>query len=174
MLVPTAIPTADGRLHVAGWHVQPLLEGRRPDGSTRDEALLRAALDLVHSITAGWPQRPGSRSARELLTADRGADVDLRRVPEQVRQAIREAWAAVDPVDRCVVHGDAGGGNVLIQAGGGCVLIDWDEARVDDPLFDLPDPAESHHARAALAWEIATCWQAEPAYARSLVPQLMG
>ncbi|WP_114908221.1 phosphotransferase enzyme family protein [Ornithinimicrobium murale] len=170
--VPRIMPTTDGPLHVGGWHVQPLIEGRHPDGSERDAAALRAALRRVHSTTAGWPQRPGARSARELLATDRGADVDLRCMPEELRHAIRAAWAAVAPHDRCAVHGDAGGGNALLLPGGGCALLDWDEARVDDPLFDLADPDDPQQARAALAWEIATCWLTEPDYARSLVPRL--
>lgn len=65
-----------------------------------------------------------------------------------------------------MIHGDPGGANALITAEGDCVLIDWDEARVDDPLFDLK--LTEAEELAALAWEIAVCWKPEPAYAREL------
>lgn len=156
-----------------GWHVQHRVEGRHPDGSARDSAAVRSALRAIHSATTGWPQRPGSRSAAELLTADLGADVDLGALPDTLRSVVRAAWSAFDPQGRCVVHGDAGGGNALLLPDGRCVLIDWDEARVDDPVFDLADPDDPTQARAALAWEIATCWVTEPDYARSLVPRLL-
>lgn len=51
------------------------------------------------------------------------------------------------------------------------MLIDWDEARVDDPLFDLK--VTEAEELAALAWEIAVCWKPEPAYARALAEQLL-
>ncbi|WP_256840003.1 phosphotransferase enzyme family protein [Ornithinimicrobium faecis] len=173
VLVPEIVPTADGLRHLDGWHVQLRIEGRHPDGSARDAAALESALRAVHSSTAGWPQRPGSRSARELLTTDRGADVDLGAVPDDLRRTIRAAWAAINPQAACVIHGDAGGGNALLLPDGRCALLDWDESRLDDPRFDLTDPSDPRQARAALAWEIATCWVAEPDYARSLVPQFL-
>lgn len=174
VLVPEILRASDGRQHVDGWHVQRRIEGRHPDGSAGDDAALRSALRLLHSSTADWPQRPGSRSARELLSRDQGGDIDLDAVPADVRRTIRDAWAALDPLDTCVVHGDAGGKNALVLPDGRCALLDWDEARVDDPRFDLTDRDDPRQVRAALAWEIATCWLAEPDYARSLVPQLVG
>lgn len=173
VLVPEVIPTADGRPHLDGWHVQRRIEGRHLDGSPGNAAALHSALTALHGSTAGWPQRPGSRSARQLLTHDQGADVDLGAVPADPRRALRAAWAALDPHDTCVVHGDAGGTNALVLPDGRCALLDWDESRVDDPRFDVADPTDRRQTRAALAWEIATCWLAEPDYARSLVPQLM-
>ncbi len=62
--------------------------------------------------------------------------------------------------------------------------MDWDEARVDVPAFDLAalpddalaDPSTSGDRqllrRAALAWEVATCWTVEPDYARRCLRQL--
>jgi aminoglycoside phosphotransferase (APT) family kinase protein len=81
-----------------------------------------------------------------------------------------------------VIHGDPGAGNIRM-ADGRVGLLDWDEARVDTPLLDLgalpPDsalPLAGVHRlvarRAALAWEVACCWTAEPAYARRRLAQL--
>ncbi|WP_109472992.1 phosphotransferase enzyme family protein [Ornithinimicrobium cavernae] len=170
VVVPETVPTADGQRHRDGWHVQLHIDGREP--APADDQALLAALRDVHARTSGWPQRPGSRSARELLTTEVGGDIDLSAVPPSLRETLRAAWAVVDPQARCVVHGDAGGANALVLSDGRCALLDWDEARVDDPLFDLAAPNEPLHTRAALAWEIATCWVVEPDYARSLVSRL--
>lgn len=77
----------------------------------------------------------------------------------------------MQPRDRCVIHGDPVGANALITPEGNCVLIDWDEARVDDPLFDLK--LTEGEERAALAWEIVVCWKPEPSYARELAEQML-
>ena len=92
-------------------------------------------------------------------------------MPPELVAVVRAAWSALPAAEHCVVHGDAGPGNAIITQDGGCVLIDWDEARVDNPAFDTGyDPAAR---RAQLAWEIATCWVAEPRYAKSLVPEFL-
>lgn len=55
----------------------------------------------------------------------------------------------------------------------GPVLLDWDEARLDHPAFDLPlanPPAILRRAR--LAHEILSAWTIEPYYARRLVSLL--
>jgi aminoglycoside phosphotransferase (APT) family kinase protein len=107
-----------------------------------------------------------------LLTETRGGDIALDRMPADVVARCRAAWAALPPVEACVVHGDPGTGNVVLTTSA-VGLLDWDEARVDDPRFDLgalPDAAGVGATpavrRAALAWDVATCWVAEPAYAR--------
>lgn len=167
--VPRLVPTTDGVLDVSGWHVYPYVEGREPDA---DDPRLLGTLRAVHAETVGWPQRPGSVSASTLLTSNSGGDVDLTRMPTDLVEALRDAWrSAMDTHPSSVVHGDCGPRNALIEAKGQCVLIDWDEARVDAPIFDLP--TNDLERRAGLAWEIATCWCTEPSYARSLVGQLM-
>ena len=129
-------------------------------------------LEALHAATAGWSQRPGSLGAHDLLTHDRGGDIDLSSMPTQLVDQIRTAWSAL-PIrsDHCVVHGDAGPGNAILTRDGRCVLIDFDEARVDHPAFDTGTTPTAQ--RAQLAWEIATCWHAEPRYAQSLVPSFL-
>ena len=62
-------------------------------------------------------------------------------------------------------------------------LLDWDEARVDSPLLDLGALPEAELAglptddfrlaqRAAVAWEVAVCWQLEGDYARRRLKEL--
>jgi aminoglycoside phosphotransferase (APT) family kinase protein len=135
----------------------------------------------VHAITIGWPQRPGFASARQLLTQDRGGDVDLAATPQPVANLIREAWLPVLDGSECTVHGDLGAGNILVDDDR-VALIDWDEARVDVPAFDyahlppdVPVPVAGRRSdivTAGVAWETATCWVAEPDYARRRLAEL--
>ncbi len=72
------------------------------------------------------------------------------------------------------VHGDPGDKNIFVNEGQ-IALIDWDEARVDTPWFDLaalPDDACPLTGRdrwiarqAASAWEAALAWSSERDYA---------
>lgn len=180
--VPDVVPASDGRRHVDGVLVHPFVAGQPPrDG--RDWRRVVAVLDGVHELTAGWPQRPGFASSHDLLTADRGGDVRLDLMPEAGRAAVRLGLSPVADGPRCAIHGDLGAGNVLVD-GAGVTLLDWDESRVDVPWFDfafLPDevdvPARVPVDRATLvtagvAWEAATCWAVEPAYAARRLDEL--
>ena len=164
-LGPTPILTAAGTRSFNGWHVLTYVHGHLLEDEK--DVRLCSTLRKLHASTKHVGQRPGSRSARNLLVEDLGGDIDLGQMPSELVRDIREAWKAAHVTDTCVVHGDAGAGNAIITDTGECVLIDWDEARVDDPLFDLGQSAVSERAR--LGWEIATCWIKEPEYARSLV-----
>ncbi len=177
-LVPAVVPTDDGRRHADGVVVQRWLPGREPTGF--DWPAVAALLRRLHELTAGWPQRPGFHSTRELLDADRGGDVDLTAMPADAVAACRRAWAALSG-PTAVVHGDPCAANVRVgEAGIG--LLDWDEARVDHPDLDLADlpgaelPGPRNRvARAAVdAWEAAAGWRTEPAYARRRLAGLPG
>ena len=168
--VPEIVPADDGRRHVNGWRVQEFIHGRH--ATHDDAAAVRRELARVHQCTADWSQRPDAASARSLLSAPAGTnDVGLEGLPGALAVKVRQAWLAVQPRDRCVIHGDPGGVNALITTKGDCVLIDWDEACVDDPLFDLK--LTEGEERAALAWEIVVCWKPEPSYARELAEQML-
>lgn len=168
--VPEILLSDDGHRHVNGWHVLKFVHGR--SSTQEDVAVVCKELIRVHQCTTGWPQRPDAASANTLLSEHTGNnDVDLKAMPDALANVIRQSWLAVQPKDQCVIHGDPGGANALITSDGNCVLIDWDEARVDDPLFDLQ--LTDAEQRAALAWEIAVCWTSEPAYARALADELL-
>jgi Ser/Thr protein kinase RdoA (MazF antagonist) len=148
---------------VFGW-----LDGDPP----RDEAdWRRVAAELVrlHDLTRGHRQRPGFRSTRDLLVADRGGDVDLTLMPPRAVAACRAAWAALPELPPAVVHGDPGPGNIRIQDNT-VGFLDWDESRVDNPAIDLaelpvrvlPRDIDAAAKLAAEAWEAANGWQAEP------------
>ncbi|GAB3429568.1 phosphotransferase enzyme family protein [Actinophytocola sediminis] len=176
-IVPETVPADDGRRHVDGVVVARWLTGRAP--TSYDWPAVTEQLRRLHALTADWPQRPGFASTRDLLTTDQGGDVDLSAMPADAVTAVRAAWRALDG-DHTIVHGDPGELNVRVTDQG-IGLLDWDEARVDHPdldLADLPVPAGLPHprnrvARAAInAWEAATSWTLEPAYARTRLAEL--
>ena len=155
----------------------------------------RPSLPSTASRPAG-PSGPGAASAGDLLLATAGADVNLLAMSAETVALVRASWRALlDQVTsgahglgKCVVHGDLGPGAVLVDESGdgGVSLIDFDEARVDVPAFDLaglPRPVRKlSGARAelddevvevaALVWETATCWVIEPDYARRWLQRL--
>jgi aminoglycoside phosphotransferase (APT) family kinase protein len=47
----------------------------------------------------------------------------------------------------CLLHGDPGPANVLLVAEGGAVLLDWEDALIGDPVFDLASAALFHPER---------------------------
>jgi Ser/Thr protein kinase RdoA (MazF antagonist) len=169
--VPIPVPALDGRRHVDGVTVQTWLSGRQPE--PRDWPAVAATLSMVHQLTTEWAQRPGFASTSELLTADRGGDVDLSKMPAEAVTACRLAWARLAGRPRAVVHGDPGPANIRVTRDG-VGLLDWDESRVDCTDLDFADlpgahlPPESLNiARTAVrAWEAASGWTAEPSYAR--------
>lgn len=114
------------------------------------------------------------------MTEERDGDVDLALMPASAAWRCRQAWEALSGLPT-VIHGDPGASNILITETD-VVLVDWDEARVDRPWFDLaalpeaasPLQGEQHQlaARAADAWEAAVGWQLEPDYARRRLQNL--
>jgi Ser/Thr protein kinase RdoA (MazF antagonist) len=178
--VPVTVPADDGRRHVRGVMVQRFVEGRPPTGPG-DWSRVVAMVTAVHQLTAGWPQRPGFAAAADLRLTDRGGDVRLDLMPADAVAVVRDAWRPVLTGPTSVVHGDVGGGNLLVD-GARVTLLDWDESRVDVPWFDfafLPDDvavptpvARRDLVTAGLAWEVATCWAPEPGYAARRLAEL--
>jgi Ser/Thr protein kinase RdoA (MazF antagonist) len=178
MRVPQFVPALNGRRHIGSWAMQSWLDGDlpRPD----DWPAVAAELSRLHQLTTGWPQRPGFASTRELLSADRGGDVDLAAMPAAAVRECCRSWAQLAGRPEAAVHGDPGPANIRITSAG-VGLLDWDEARVDYTDLDLAElpltvlPPE-HLARAqaaATAWEAANGWLVEPAYARQQLALLL-
>lgn len=178
--VPLLVPTRDGRRHVDGVTVLEHVPGE-PPGSRGDWNRVADTLLMLHAAAGGWTQRPGFASSQYLLTHQRGGDVRLDLMPTDVVELVRRAWSAVQHGQTTVVHGDPGAANIRIH-GGRVVLLDWDEARVDVPWFDLaglptdmqlPEGLERRDVETAgIAWEAATCWTTEPEYARRRADEL--
>lgn len=69
--------------------------------------------------------------------------------PESERLGERLAtWTTAPgvPTNR-LLHGDPGPSNVIRGADGGAYLVDWEDAQVGDPLFDLASAAAFHPER---------------------------
>lgn len=171
--VPSVVATQDGRTCVGSIVVMEFIEGGGVPPDRLGEIV--TVLARAHAATGGWPQRPGFSSSSELLASERGGDVDLGEMPEEVVDWCRSTWSVLPEVEHCAVHGDPNPRNA-VDRGGDVVLLDWDEARVDHPWLDLGaygaelsglsgrDAAIA--VAAATAFEVATCWHLEPAYAR--------
>lgn len=177
---PEIFKTTDGRRHVDGVVVYRRLNGSHPSTSADWLAVARY-LTQLHEIGTGRAQRPGFVAADELLASDKGSGIDLCQIPPEVVARCRTSWSRLESVPRTVVHGDPGESNILIERGE-VALIDWDEARVDHPWFDLaalPDDAcpligrDRWVARqAASAWEAALTWPSDRPYAEWRLAQV--
>jgi len=170
--VPDLIASQRGALSVAGWTCEPFIAGRA--FAETDLPGIAPQLAAFHAASGALPQRPGFRAAADFAAATRGGDIDLGLMPARLVQACRAAWATLAGLPRAVVHGDICAGNLLHGDDGRPVLLDWDEARHDAPLFDLGQLAPMPPAirRALAVWEVAVCWQIEPARARALARRL--
>lgn len=178
--VPRPVTADDGRRHVGGVVVQEFLDGGQPHDRQEWRRVV-AVLRAVHELTVGWPQRPGFASSRQLLVSTRGGDVRLDAMAPEAVRAVREAWRPVLTGPECVIHGDVGAGNILVD-GSHVGLLDWDEARTDVASFDfafLPEEIELPSTidrqalvTAGVAWEAATCWVPEPEYAARRLTEL--
>lgn len=93
-------------------------------------------------------------------------------MPKEIVKKCRVAWGELPDVTPCTIHADFGSENILVMDGQAPALIDWDECRVDTPVFDLDADKGSEISKARLAWEIACCWEIEPKRARNLVSLL--
>lgn len=180
--VPALLPVQKGwgeepdrpPLHWGGCMVMEVVDGHQPR-SDEDWDLVGVTLRRLHHVSGGWPQRPGSRAATDLLAHEHAENVELSAMPPDAVRRCREAWAAVAHLPRSVVHGDPRPGNIRI-VDGRAVLLGWDEARVDASVFDLvtlprwasglDDGDWAAALRASYAWEAANRWTVEPTYAR--------
>ncbi len=174
LTVPVPIPTRDGRLFVDGLVVMKYVEGEAPE----TEADWRRVADMLvrlHRLTQGWPQRPGWRSSLDLLHADEGTKIDLRRMPPEGVARCRAAWSRLIGRETCVVHGNPNNPNNVRLTSNRVALIDWDESHVDVPDLDLVLPhnvaglnrvALDFAAQALAAWEAAVCWDDDYAVRR--------
>ena len=175
--VPALLPTQKDRgpvLHWGGCMVMEVVEGHQPR-SDEDWELVAATMQRLHHVSGGWPQRPGSRAAVDMLTQEHGDNVAVSAMPPDAVRRCREAWSTVAHLPRSVVHGDPRPGNIRISDGR-AVLLGWDEARVDASVFDLvtlprwasglEDGPWADALRASYAWEAANRWMVEPTYAR--------
>lgn len=172
-VVPSFIPSLDNEIVHTGVTVERFIEGKPIE--LEDLPKVNAQLERFHALTRHLPQRPSFASATDLILKNYGGDVDLTVMPQALIQACRKAWQCLIFEPCSVIHGDPNPSNILKTPEGRYALIDWDEARVDASCFDrygllkerFDHPAKQAIERAALAWEVAVCWQIEPEHART-------
>ncbi|MEL7114234.1 MAG: aminoglycoside phosphotransferase family protein [Pseudomonadota bacterium] len=168
------VPAIDSGFSHKGWTAEPFVAGRPLTDHERFD--LADVIAGFHALTGAVPQRPGFASSWELLTKDIGGDVDLSLMPLDLVAECRSAWRRLSLSSSAVLHGDLYSENVAVADDGAFILYDWDEARVDHPCFDLAAlgaTADPVATRAALAFEIACCWQIEPDRAQRLAHRFM-
>lgn len=172
-VVPEFIRNDKGDLCAEGVTVETFIEGESI--SPKDKPELLPLVEAFHTKTTGVSQRPGFASARDLLSQERGGDVDLTQMPPELVKMCREAWQTLPDEPSVVVHGDLNINNMLRTEGGKIALLDWDETRVDTPFFDsavLSDSLNPQEEQILIAWEVAVSWQLEPEYARRRAREL--
>ena len=117
---------------------------------------------------SGWTVHP-------FVEGHPGQAVDLRRLLPRIKAMHRRTKAWRDPKCPAVqghvaVHGDLHPDNI-VMAEDGPILLDWDEARIDDPSVDIA-PILEPNGPLHLSFEVRACWRAEPQRARDLARRL--
>lgn len=165
LAVPVPIATTSGSLFADGLVVMSYVDGEPPETET-DWRRVADTLRQLHRLTRGWPQRPGWRSATDLLHADTGTKINLGAMPAEGVARCRAAWARLTSSPPCVIHSDPTPGNIRMTADR-VALIDWDESHVGAADFDLllphnaadlDDYAHDVAAQAFAGWDAARCW----------------
>jgi Ser/Thr protein kinase RdoA (MazF antagonist) len=165
LAVPVPIATTAGRLFADGLVVMSYVEGEPPE-TEADWRRVADTLRQLHRLTQGWPQRPGWRSATDLLHAETGTKINLGAMPAEGVARCRAAWARLTGSPSCVIHSDPTPGNIRMTADR-VALIDWDESHVGAADFDLllphnaadlDDHAHDIAAQAFAGWDAARCW----------------
>jgi Ser/Thr protein kinase RdoA (MazF antagonist) len=173
-IVPHLIASQTGRFIEHGWICEPFIHGVAFTPS--DMPGIVQPLARFHAASTNIQQRPGCLSARDFLIQDRGGDIDLSAMPAPLVVLCRKAWSQIAAQPTCVIHGDLTPANLIRSEDHRIALVDWDECRVDVPLFDDAHTGvtatDEATQMAVLAWEIACSWRLEPDYAQCLADKL--
>lgn len=114
---------------------------------------LGRALAALHGIDADAAppslSRPGPMSPAELALEHLGEQVDGLLQPGPVFQ-LGLAWLRRNmppsPARLTIVHGDVRNGNIIVAPDGLAAVLDWELAKIGDPMEDL-------------AWLCLRCWR---------------
>jgi len=165
LIVPTPIPTMNGKLFTNGLVVMKYLEGKPPKTKS-DWRQVAKIIRQVHQLTKNWSQRPGWKSSIDLLHANKGTKANLAIMPSEGVARCRAAWSQLVGRETSVIHGDLNLRNVLMTKEG-VALIDWDESHIDVSELDLALPYNASNlnddeyeiaSQAYAAWEAVVCW----------------
>jgi aminoglycoside phosphotransferase (APT) family kinase protein len=107
-----------------------------------DDCLAQAAAQLssIHAIDAARPDLsflPDQRRVAAEHIQQRPARLDHTLNEGRIRDALESAWPFPQHNRSVLLHGDFWPGNLLWQAGRLAAVIDWEDAKVGDPLADL-------------------------------------
>lgn len=98
-----------------------------------DAAILhRLAASPLMATQASWPDFVATVTRLDWRHASAGARASIDRWTDLVAERVDEL-----PQSRRLVHGDFGSNNVLVQHGVVSGVLDWSEARIGDPLYDV-------------------------------------
>ncbi len=148
---PLLLQDGEGRFAPGGVTLEPFVAGR--SGQLHELLALTPQIGRFHAALRGTRPRPARLAGR---------------APQSHLGACRVARSRLPAAPLTVIHGDLNLANLFVTEKGPS-LIDWDEARVDHPAFDLPlrDPS-APVVRARHAREVIVGWHLEPTYARTL------
>jgi Ser/Thr protein kinase RdoA (MazF antagonist) len=126
---------------LGAWVVMSVLPGRPPwpglDAGGVHVEIGRLAARL-HALTEGIEAGPAAPATAPPLAGGL-ADHPIVTAPVRARIAeLEEIVARGRRVAPCLLHGDWGTSNILLdEAGRGVAMVDWEDAHVGDPVDDL-------------------------------------
>ncbi len=172
---PNLIRSQSGNLVSQGWTLETFIEGR-PWPTAKMPALKKPVIAL-HASSHRFLSRPGFAGSLEARRDAVAGTVCLADLPADVAALCLSAWEKIAEDRQIAVHGDLNPENVIQSPDGRPALIDWDECRMDAPLYDLlplcdQDQVSPAWQAAHLAWETASGWDIEPAHAAKSLARL--
>jgi aminoglycoside phosphotransferase (APT) family kinase protein len=169
------------------------IEGQADYAPAQPRAFAREAAAMLARIHAVGPSVPGLPALRHSSHAFAGQLRDREPAPggpideRVIRRALDPFWSATSFNPAVLLHGDFWPGNLLWHGGTLAGVVDWEDARIGDPLADLaisrldsclilgPDAmhelttAYASHTSVDIAllpyWDLAAALRAAPALA---------
>ena len=142
LLVPTPVHIdSSGEILPTPYMVMEYIDGTSDFApKSLSDALRQLAATLVgihrvdHSPFAFLPKQVDLYAAR---FEERPATLDESLSEGRIRAALKKVWPLPQHNDTALLHGDFWPGNVVWKAGELAAVIDWEDARLSDPLEDL-------------------------------------
>jgi hypothetical protein len=124
--------------------VQQHVAGEHPDERWVDEHVaaigrLVAVYHADRSVRGGARPLASSEAVERLRRRvdDIEPSSDLSKTMRATLETIASTAPHFPPGDAVLTHGDPNTSNLISATGGGLYLVDWDEARVSDPVRDI-------------------------------------
>jgi aminoglycoside phosphotransferase (APT) family kinase protein len=107
------------------------------DPSNRAEYLAQMATELAHIHRVHCPSDLSFLQKQDNGFGERPAVLDNSLSEDRIRDTLESAWPLAESNKPVLLHGDYWPGNILWKDGQLATVIDWEDARVGDPLADL-------------------------------------